>query len=107
LAEATSAKKQASEALERGDVEEAGLIMDARAELLGEALAGIDLSVPNAPELRERLGEEQAQARKLARSARECDAMASRKSFMEDINMEERGRADKIRRDRSRGKRDF
>ena len=45
--------------------------------------------------------------RRLARSAREYDTFMSRKSFMEDVAMESRGRNDAVRRDRSRGKRDF
>jgi Ca-activated chloride channel family protein len=107
LAEATRAKKEASEALERGDGDAAGRIMDHRADVLRRAAASIDPALPNGDELRSRLSEEEAQARKLARSARHLDAMTSRKSFMEDIQMESRGRNDSVRRDRSRGKRDF
>ncbi len=107
LAEATQAKKQANEALERGDVEGAGRIMDSRADALRRAASSIQPTVPNAAELRGRLSEEEAQARKLARSARERDAMTARKSFTEDIAMESRGRNDQIRRNRTRGKRDF
>jgi hypothetical protein len=68
---------------------------------------GIDDTMPNAAELRSRLAEEERQLDKLARSARERDAMTSRKSFLEDINMESRGRNDQNRRERSRGKREF
>ena len=107
LAESTKAKKEASEALERGDSAGASRIMTRRADLLRRAAAGIDPTVPDAVELRGRLSEEEAQARKLARSAQQRDAMTSRKSFMEDIQMESRGRNDQTRRDRSRGKRDF
>lgn len=107
LAESTRAKKEASEALLRGDGDGASRIMSRRADVLRRAAADIDPTVPNAAELRTRLSEEEAQARKLARSAQERDAMTSRKSFMEDIQMESRGRNDQARRDRSRGRRDF
>ena len=107
LAEATRAKKQASEALAQGDGETAARLMDAEAGRLGRALADIPESAPNAAELRSRLTEEQAQLGKLAGSARHRDAMTSRKSFMEDIAMESQGRNDIVRRTRRRTKRDF
>jgi hypothetical protein len=74
---------------------------------LSAAIHGISDAVPNATELRSRLGEEQQQLDKLARGAREQDAFRSRKSFMEDVAMESRGRNDAVRRGRARNKRDF
>jgi hypothetical protein len=81
--------------------------MTSEAGKLRRAQRSIDDSTPNAAELRSRLSEEERQLDKLARSARERDAMTSRKSFMEDIAMESRGRNDQVRRHRSRGKREF
>jgi hypothetical protein len=81
--------------------------MTQEADKLRRAMNGIDDSMPNAAELRSRLAEEERQLDKLARSARERDAMTSRKSFQEDINMESRGRNDQNRRERSRNKREF
>ena len=81
--------------------------MSEQSGLLGAALIAISDDLPAATELRSRLGEEQEQLDKLARGAREQDAFRSRKSFMEDVAMESRGRNDTIRRNRSRGKRDF
>ena len=107
LAETTRAKKEASEALSHGDGESAGRIMDAQAHKLRGAIRSIDPALPEAPALRSRLSEEQKQAEKLARSARQREAMTSRKSFIEDVSMESRGRNDQARRDRSRNKRDF
>ena len=107
LAEATRAKKRASEALAQGDGETAARLMDAEAGRLGRAIGDIPPSAPNAAELRSRLSEEQAQLGKLAGSARHRDAMTSRKSFMEDIAMESQGRNDTVRRTRRRTKRDF
>ena len=107
LAEATRVKKQASDALGTGNVDEATELMTQEAGKLRRAMSGIDDTFPNAAELRARLAEEERQLDKLARSARERDAMTSRKSFQEDINMESRGRNDQNRRERSRNKREF
>lgn len=107
LAEATRAKKEATEALRLGDSDTASRLMSEQSDRLGAAMLGIPASAPDSAELRARLGEEQEQLDKLARGAREQDAFRSRKSFMEDVAMESRGRNDKIRRDRSREKRDF
>jgi Ca-activated chloride channel family protein len=107
LAEATRAKKAASDALGTGDVDTATRLMTSEAGKLRRAQRSIEDSTPNAAELRSRLSEEERQLDKLVRSARERDAMTSRKSFMEDIAMESRGRNDQIRRHRSRGKREF
>ena len=107
LAETTRAKKEATEALGHGDSDTAARLMTVQSGLLGAALIAISDDLPAATELRSRLGEEQEQLDKLARGAREQDAFRSRKSFMEDVAMESRGRNDTIRRNRSRGKRDF
>ena len=107
LAEATVAKRAATEALMSGDQEKAERLMREQSALLGEAMSGIDESGPNATELRERLAEEQAQLDKLARAARDRDALVASKSLMEDWSMNASGRADSERRRRSRSKRDF
>lgn len=107
LAEATRAKKEASEALRRGDGETAARLMGKEAGKLRRASMSIDPALPNAADLRTRLSEEEQQAEKLARSARDREARTSRKSLMEDIAMESAGKNDRIRRDRSRGRRDF
>ena len=107
LAEATRVKKDASEALRQGDATAASRMMLNEATKVRGALAGISDAVPNARYLRQRLSDEQAQLEKLSRSARDRDALTSRKSFMEDIAMESSGRNNEVRRERSRSKRDF
>jgi Ca-activated chloride channel family protein len=107
LAEATQAKKEATEALRQGDSDTAARLMNEQSGRLSAAIHGISDAVPNATELRSRLGEEKQQLEKLARGAREQDAFSSRKSFMEDVAMESRGRNDAVRRGRTRSKRDF
>lgn len=107
IAEATRAKKEASEDLRRGDSSSAARRMDAEAGRLARAISEVPATAPNAAELHSRLSEEQAQLGKLARSARERDATTSRKSFVEDVSMEAQGRNDRIRRERRRLKRDF
>jgi Ca-activated chloride channel family protein len=107
LAETTRAKKQATEALSHGDSDTAARLMNEQSGILGAAMHGISDAVPNAAELRSRLGEEQQQLDKLARGAREQETFRSRKSFMEDVAMESSGRNDAARRNRSRNKRDF
>ena len=52
-----------------------------------------------------RLAEEREQVRRLARGAHQREARVSMKSFMEDVNSEQRGRNDVNRRLRNRGKR--
>jgi Ca-activated chloride channel homolog len=107
LAEANEVKRDATEALLRGDRDKAARLMTDQSERMSRALADIDDSLPAAATLRERLAEEQAQVEKLARGALARDAMVSRKSMMEDWSMNASGRADTERRRRSRGKRDF
>ncbi len=107
LAEATRAKKEATEALGHGDSATASRLMTEQSERLHSALLEIPDAAPDAAELRERLTEEQAQLDKLARGAVEVDSMMASKSFMEDYSMNATGRSDKTRRDRARGKRDF
>lgn len=107
LAEANEVKRDATDALMRGDRDKAARLMSDQSERMRRALADIDDSLPAAATLRERLAEEQAQVEKLARGALDRDAMVSRKSMMEDWSMNASGRADAERRRRSRGKRDF
>jgi len=107
LAESTRAKREASEALRRGDTGLAERLMRTERDKLGRAIDDVPAAAPCAAELRERLAEEQAQADKLARSARSQRADVSRKSYVEDIAMQSSGRDDSVRRQRSRGKRDF
>jgi hypothetical protein len=102
LAEATKVKKEASEALRRGDSASAERLMTAEAAKLRRAARAVPVSAPHAADLRSRLSEEQSQAEKLARSARDRDVHMSRKSFMEDIAMESAGKSDRMRRDRAR-----
>ena len=107
LAEATRAKKEATEALGHGDSDTAARLMAVQSDLLGAAIPCIPDSAADAVELRSRLSEEREQLDKLARGAREQDAFRSRKSFMEDVAMESRGRNDQVRRTRTRSKREF
>ncbi len=107
LAEATRAKKEATEALGHGDGEHAATLMDRESRKLRGAIDDIPMAAPYADSLRDRLAEESDQLDKLSRGARERDAMTSRKSLMEDVAMESRGRNDQVRRTRSRNKRDF
>ena len=107
LAEATRAKKEATEALGHGDADSAARLMTEQSGRLQAAIPRIADSMPNAAELRSRLAEEREQLEKLARGAREQDAFQLRKSFVEDVAMESRGRNDQVRRNRARSKRDF
>jgi Ca-activated chloride channel family protein len=107
LAEANNAKRDAREALGHGDAPSASRLMKEQSMRLQGAIAGIPDSDPHAAELKARLAEEDEQLGKLARGAEQQDAMMASKSFMEDYSMSSRGRSDKVRRDRARGKRDF
>jgi len=107
LAETARVKKDASDALLQGDGARAATSMDAQAGRLRAAASSVPDSAPNADLLRRRLAEEETQAAKLARSARERDAMTSRKSFVEDVSFQMRGRNDEQRMRRARGRRAF
>lgn len=107
LAEATNAKREAREALDRGDSASASRMMKDQAIRLRGAILGISDEAPHAAELKARLAEEDEQLEKLARGAEERDAMMASKSLMEDYSMNSRGRGDKTRRDRARGRREF
>jgi Ca-activated chloride channel family protein len=107
LADATSAKRDAGEALMCGDSDKAERLMEEQEATLNLALASIDDSMPQADELRARLVEEQVQLQKLARGARMQAAPLMAKSMMEDWSMESRGRNDQARRTRSRNKREW
>jgi len=107
LAETARVKKEASEALLIGDSAAAASAMDAQAGILRAAASSVPHSAPDADLLRRRLAMEEAQAEKLARSARERDAVMSRKSFVEDASFQRRGRNDEWRTSRARARRDF
>lgn len=107
LAETARVTKAASEALLLGDGATAASAMDAQAEVLRAAASCVPDSAPNADLLRLRLAMEGGQAEKLARSAREREARVSRKSFVEDISFQGRGRNDEQRMGRARARRDF
>ena len=62
---------------------------------------------PERRDLRSRLLEEEAQLQRLATAARDRHAEESRKSLMEDVSMNLRGRGDTERRQRARQRRDF
>lgn len=105
LAETTEAKRQANEALRKGDSATAADLMTEQSTRLREWLGGLDHTAPVG--IRMRLCEEASQAEKLAEGARLHGADIMRKSMMEDLNMELRGRNDVQRRERSRSKREF
>ena len=106
IAEVNRTKKEASEALRVGDASRAALLMDAEALRLHQAAEAVPSDTPEADELRTRLHEEEEQARRLARGAREREAHLARKSFEEDryygdrwINDTDRSRERRHRRD--------
>lgn len=107
LIDATKAKKNAVEALVLGDTDTASRLMEAQAAELTQAIAGCDDSDLQGQQLRARLEEEGNQARKLARAAREHEAMLAAKSFTEDIQMEMTGRNDQHKRQRARNRREY
>ena len=107
LAEATSAKRSATDALSAGDQDKAERLMREQSMRLGDAMAGVPDTAPDAEALRRRLTEEREQLDKLARTARDREAGMASKSLMEDWSMNAVGRSDAMRRQRSRGKRDF
>lgn len=104
LAEVTGAKQKASDALLSGDSVGAATIVEAQAQRLGQAM--ITFGADRA-DIKSRLSAEQAQLTKLAKGAREREAMTSRKSFLEDMNLDNRGIVDGERRTRARSKREF
>jgi Ca-activated chloride channel homolog len=107
VAEANRVKREATDALGHGDSSKAARLLSEQSDLLGGAIDSIRGRSAQAAALRGRLEEEQAQFDKLARSVAERDAAVARKSLMEDWSMNATGRSDKVRRDRSRGKRSF
>lgn len=107
LAEANNAKRDAREALDKGDAATAARMMQEQSTRLLGAIADIPDAVPQAAELKARLVEEEEQLAKLARGAQEHDAILASKSFMEDYSMNARGRNDATRRGRARSKREF
>ena len=107
LAETTEAKRQATEALGLDDSATAASLLDAQRSRLQDIIVRMELNTPDDVALRDRLDEEAEQLYKLAQGAREREAHMSRKSLMEDLNMEISGKNTYERRQRSRGKRDF
>ena len=107
LAETTKAKREATQALSKGDVDRAVGLMQGQSQSLADFLVGIDDSLPEGSPIRERLTEEAEQLARLARGAQERDRYLAMKSMTEDINLTSRGRDDKERRTRSRNKREF
>lgn len=107
IAEANRTKKDASEALRVGNVGRAAFLMDAEALRLSQAAAAVPSEAPEADELRNRLHEEEEQARKLARGARDREAHLARKSFEEDRYYGDRWMNDSIRSRERRNRRDW
>lgn len=107
LAEVTTVKKQASDALRQGDSVSAVTLMETQATRLTTVARELPEGAPETPSLRLRLYEESEQVEKLANSARTQEASNARKSFVEDITMETRGLNDQTRRERSRRRREF
>ncbi|MBU6246018.1 MAG: VWA domain-containing protein [Actinomycetales bacterium] len=102
LAEVTSAKKDASDALGQGDGDRAEAIMASHAERVRASAKDIADRHPDRVELAARLAEEAEQLERLAAAARHRSMQYSRKSLMEDISMNARGRDDQVRRGRAR-----
>jgi len=99
LAEAVIAKREAVEALQRDDAEVAERALRRGAERLEAQMKG----QPSLPvDLERRLAEEQAHIRVLQVRAHEQGLDYSRRRLREDVNLNSRGRADEVRRQRAR-----
>lgn len=107
LAQATTAKREASEALAQLDTDRAQRLVSAEAVQIRRAAGDLAARHPQDPQVAERLEEEARQLDKLAAACRERQAHVSRKSLMEDVAMNSSGRSDEMRRRRARGKREF
>ena len=107
IAEVNKTKRDASEALRVGNTELAALLMDAEALRLKHAADAVHGDTPEADALRTRLHEEEEQARRLARGAREHEAHLARKSFEEDRFYGDRWINDTIRSRERRNRRDW
>mgnify|MGYP003609696484 CR=1 FL=1 len=107
LAEATVAKREATDALGLGDVDKAARLMNQQAERMRSAMLEISDDTPGAEALRERLAEEREMVDRLARAATEQPVQMASKSFIEDVSMNASGRNDASRRTRTRNKRDY
>lgn len=105
LAENTQAKKDAAEALRKGNAEQASRTMLEGADHLRARLSELDETTD--AELMARLREEVEYAEKMARATLENDSHLMRKSMIEDVSNDIQGRSDFARRARSRNKRDF
>ena len=81
--------------------------MQSQSQSVSDFLAGIDDASPETAPIRERIAEEVEQLDKLALGAQEQEAHVTNKSLTEDFMLMSRGRDDKERRMRNRGKRDF
>ena len=102
----TKVKREASQAINEGDVDQAVGLMQAQATSVSDFLVGIDDSSLKTEPIRDRLTEEAVQLQRLATGAQEHDRKLAMKSMAEDINLQSRGRDDKERRMRNRSKRD-
>lgn len=107
IAEAATAKREASEALAESDPERAQRLVAEQAVNLREAASQLADRHPQQPQIADRLNEEAGQLDKLADACRKRDAYESRKSLMEDFSMNLKGRDDAERRQRARRRRDF
>lgn len=107
LAEVTKAKAEAVQALGEGDVERAATIIGDSQTRVRSSKQAILSRHPECKDVADRLDEEAEQLGKLAQSAREFGVDRSRKSLIEDISMNARGRDDIERRSRARKRRDF
>jgi len=102
LAEVTQAKQDAADALGQGDGSRAEEIMTSNAERVRASAKALAERHPDRRELSARLDEEAEQLDQLAAAARQRGLQYSRKSLMEDISMNTRGRDDQVRRARAR-----
>lgn len=107
LAEVTKAKAEAAQALGEGDTERAATIIGDTQTRVRSSKQAILSRHPGRKDVADRLDEEADQLGKLERSAREFGIDRSRKSLMEDISMNARGRDDIERRSRARKRREF
>jgi Ca-activated chloride channel family protein len=107
IAESSTVKRLASEAIRRGETTVATTLMQKQAQLLRDAKASVPDEAEDAGTLKQRLESEAEQADKLARSALHREARQSTKSFDEDSFMGDFGRNDWDRTLRRRQTRDW
>jgi Ca-activated chloride channel family protein len=107
IAESTKVKRNASEAIRRGETQEATALMSEQAQRLRDAKAAVPDEAEDAETLKQRLELEAEQSEKLARSAMLREARQSIKSFDEDRYTGDFGRNDWDRMLRRRQARDW